>query len=147
MKIRAINLSKTKRHQLSFDPDKGTNKAITWVLGALDARVYAAIKDKATAIPMSAFSGDASEATATLNINKTNFDIVLFGLKGWEGLLDEDDKPVPYATENYNFEGRTYSVVKYDLLCQLPSEVIDELANEIMDINSLKEEDRKNSEG
>lgn len=143
-KIRAINLTKTKQHILSFDPDAKTDKAIKWKIGALDARLLAAIKDKATAIPMSAFASDGSDATATLNINKTNFDIVLFGLKGWEGLLDENDAPVVYRTDNTTFEGRTYLTVAYDLLIQLPTEVIDELAQEILDINTMKEEERKN---
>lgn len=143
-KIRAINLTKTKQHILTFDPDAKTDKAIKWKIGALDSRLMAAIKDRATAIPMSAFSGDNSDATATLNMNKTNFDVVLFGLKGWEGLLDEDDKPVEFRTEHTNFEGRTYLTVAYDLLIQLPGEVIDELAQEIIELNSLSSTDRKN---
>lgn len=146
MKIRCINLTKTKKHQLSFDSDAGTDKAVTWIIGALDSRIMAHIKDNATAIPMSAFSGENSDATATLNLNKTNFDIVVFGLKGWENLLDDTDKPVVFKTAHTSQAGKTYLTADPELIAMLPSEVIDELAQEIMEINTLKEEERKNSD-
>jgi hypothetical protein len=142
MKIRAINLTKTVKHQLSFDEDKGTDKAVTFILGALDSRVFAAIKDKATGIPMSALSG--GEGNATLNINQTNFDVVMFGLKGIENLLDDADKPVAYKTAHTNLAGKTHLTADPDLVAMLPPEVIDELATEIMEINMMKEEERKN---
>jgi hypothetical protein len=145
MKIRAINLTKTVKHQLSFDEDAGTDKATTWVLGALDSRVFAAIKDRATGIPMSALSG-GSEGTATLNLNQTNFDVVLYGLKGWENFRYDDDRQVEYKTSTANLGGKTYVVVDPELVKMLPPEVIDELANAIMEINTVSEPERKNSE-
>lgn len=145
MKIRAINLTKTIKHQLSFDDAAGTDEAVTWVLGALDSRVMSAIKDRATGIPMSALSG-GGEGTATLNLNQTNFDIVMFGLKGFENLRFEDDKQVEYKTAHTNLGGKTYLTCDPELIAILPSEVIDELANEILSINTLKEDERKNSE-
>jgi hypothetical protein len=141
-KIRAINLTRTLRHQLSFDENKGTDKAITWILGALDSRVFAAIKDRATGIPMSALNG--GDGTATLNINQTNFDIVLFGLKGFENFQYEDGKQVEYKTAHTNLGGKTYLTADPDLISMIPSDVIDELATEIMEMNSLKEDERKN---
>lgn len=146
MKIRAINLTKTVRHQLSFDEDAGTDKAVTWILGALDSRVMASIKDKATGIPLSALAGGSTDGTATLNINLTNFDVVLHGLKGFENFKFEDDSSVEYKTVTTNLNGKSYLTADPDLIKLLPSDVIDELAGVIMDINVLKEEERKNSE-
>ena len=142
MKIRAINLTKTIKHQLSFDEDAGTDAAVTWIVGALDSRVFAAIKDKATGIPMSALAG--GEGTATLNINQTNFDVVMFGLKGWENFKYEDGKSVEFKTTHTNLAGKTYLTADPELVAILPTEVIDELAGVIMEINTLKEEERKN---
>jgi hypothetical protein len=145
MKIRAINLTKTLRHQLSFDEDKGTDQATTWVLGALDSRVMATLKDRATGLPISALQG-STEGTAILNMNQVNFDVVVFGLKGFENFRYEDGKQVEYKTTHTNLGGKTYLTVDPELVKMLPPEVIDELANEIMDINVLKEEERKNSD-
>lgn len=146
MKIRAINLTKVVTHVLSFDEDKGTDKEIKWELGALDSRVLASIKDRATGIPMSALSGGGQDATATLNLNQTNFDIVVFGLKGFRNLLNEDGSAVEYKTAHTTLNGKTYLTADPDIVRTIPSEVIDELANEIMEINVMKEEERKNSE-
>lgn len=146
MQIKAVNLTKVVRHQLSFDDAIGTDKAVTWILGALDARVLGAIKDKATGIPMSALSGTNADAVATLNINQTNFDIVLFGLKGIEGLTDDEDKPFPFKTTHTNLNGKTYLTADPAVIEALPAEVIEELASTIMDLNTLKETERKNSD-
>lgn len=146
MKIRAINLTKTVRHQLSFDEDKGTDKAVTWIVGAIDSRVMASIKDKATGIPLSALAGGGTDGTATLNINLTNFDVVLFGLKGFENFRYDDDTLVEYKTTTTNLNGKSYLTADPDLIKMLPSDVIDELASAIMDINVLKEVERKNLE-
>lgn len=143
MKIRAINLSKTVRHQLSFDEDAGTDAAVTWIAGALDSRVLATIKDRATGIPMSALSG-SGEGTATLNLNQTNYDVVLYGLKGWENLTYEDGKQVEFKTSTSQLGGKTYVTVDPELMKLIPPEAIDELANVIMDINTMKDEERKN---
>lgn len=145
MKIRAINLTKTLDHQLSFDEDAGTDAATTFTLGALDSRVFSVIKDKATALPVSAFS-NPDGAMASLNMNQTNFDIVVFGLKGWKNLRDDEDKQIVYKTVHTVLGGRTYITVDPELIAILPDEVIAELANKIMDFNVPSEEERKNSE-
>lgn len=142
--IKTVNLSKVINHQLSTDPDTGTDAATTWLLGALDARVMAHIKDKATSIPVSAFT-DASNAMASLNINVTNFDIVQFGLKGWKNLQDEDGKQVEYKTVHTTLGGRTYQTCDPKIVEVLRDEEISELANKIMEINTLSEPERKNS--
>jgi hypothetical protein len=145
MAKKAINLSKTKDYQLNTDPDKGTDAATTWVLGALDSRVLAAIKDRATAIPMSALSGN-TDATATLNINQTNFDVVVFGLKGFKNFLNEDDKQVEYKTAHSLMGGKSYLTVDPAIVSTIDPADIDELATQILDFNTATEQERKNSE-
>ena len=143
MKIRAINLSRTIKHQLSFDEAAGTDDATTFLLGALDSRVFSVIKDKATALPVSAFS-NPDGAMASLNMNQTNFEIVVFGLKGWENFRDEEDNQIAYKTVHTQLGTRTYTTVDPELVALFPDEVIAELANKIMDFNSPTEEERKN---
>lgn len=145
MPIRAINLTKTIDHVLSFDDAAGTDDATVFQLGALDSRVMSVIKDKATALPVAAFSNPEG-AMASLNMNQTNFEIVVFGLKGWKNFFDEDNKPVPYKTIHNSLGNRTYVTVDPELVALLPDDAIAELANQIMDFNSPSETERKNLE-
>lgn len=145
MAIKAINLTKVIQHELSFDDEIGTDKAAKFTLGALDARVFSVIKDKATALPVSAFSNPEG-AMASLNMNQTNFDIVVFGLKGWVNFLDDSGNQVVFRSVHTNLAGKQYLTADPDLVALLPDEAISELATRIMDFNSPSEEDRKNSE-
>lgn len=144
MKIRAVNLTRTINHTLSFDDAIGTDDAVIWELGALDSRVLAAIKDRATGIPVSALSGGGGDATATLNINQTNFDVVLFGLKGFKNFKHDDDTSVEYKTAHTNLGGKTYVTADPDIIKMLPPEAIDELSSIVMEFNTLKADERKN---
>lgn len=145
MAIKAINLVKTVEYELSFDDAIGTDESTKFTLGALDARVFSVIKDKATALPVSAFSNPEG-AMASLNMNQTNFEIVVFGLRGWKNFQDESGNQVNFKTVHTILGGKTYITADPDLIAQLPDEAIAELANKIMDLNSPTEEDRKNSE-
>lgn len=147
MATKAINLTKVKTYQLNSDPDKGTDNATTWTIGALDSRVLATIKDRATAIPMSALSGANSEATATLNINQTNFDIVVFGLKGFLNFQDDEGKQVEYKSTNTTLGGKTYLTIDPSIVSRMNADDIDELATQIVEFNTMTEPERKNSEG
>lgn len=138
MAIKAVNLSKTIDYQSDYDPEKGTDKATVATLGAIDTRVLGIIKDKATAIPVSSFS--TGEGMATLNYNAMNFDVVQFGLKN---IVRFD---VPYKTTIRILGQKQYVVADDSVVAALPEEVLSEYAGKILEINSLSEEERKNSE-
>lgn len=143
--IKAINLAKTLDYVLSFDPDKDTDAATIWTIGTIDARVMSIIKDKATAIPVSAFSG-GGDGNATLNINQTNFEIVVFGLKGFKNFQDDDGKQIAWRGVQNNLANRNYFTCDPKIIEAMPEDAIAELAGKIMDINTLSEPERKNSE-
>lgn len=143
MAIKAINLTKTKSHELSFDPAIGTEDATKFTIGALDGRVFAVLKDRATALPVSAFTNPEG-AMAALNMNQTNFDIVVYGLRGWLNFQDDSGADVPFRTVTTNLAGKQYITADPELVRLLPEEALSELANEIMDMNAFTEEERKN---
>lgn len=145
MSIKAVNLTKTIDKQLSIDAAFGTDEATVFTIGALDGRVMSVIKDKATALPVSAFSNPEG-AMASLNMNQTNFELVVFGLKGWRNFKDDDGKEIPFKTIVNLLGNKSYVTADPDLVAQLPDEAVAELANMIMDINSIDETERKNSE-
>lgn len=144
MTIKATNLTRTVEKQLTIDDAYGTDQATVFTIGALDARVMSVIKDKATALPVSAFSNPEG-AMASLNMNQTNFELVVFGLKGWKNFKDDQNNEVPFKTFVNHLGNKSYITADPDLVAVLPDEAIAELANLIMDINSIDEEERKNS--
>lgn len=143
MAIKALNLVKTKEIELSFDDAIGTDAATKFTIGALDTRVFSIIKDKATALPVSAFSNPEG-AMASLNMNQTNFDIAVFGLRGWKNLKNDFDEDIAFRTTTTVMGGKSYITADPELVMTLPEDAIAEIATAVMDFNALSEEDRKN---
>ena len=137
MAFKAINLAKTKTIELESDPEYGTDAATKFTIGALDGRVLSLIKDKATGIPMSTFGG-GGDGMATLRMNEMNFDIVVHGLKG------VDNYDVAFTTTQKQLGGKTYLVADPDFVATIPDEITGEIAEQILNINTLTEEERKN---
>jgi hypothetical protein len=70
--------------------------------------------------------------------------LVRYGLKGWKGFLDSNDKEVLFLTQSENFGGRAYLVPNDKTINLLPYDLISELAIEISGDNELSEDDEKN---
>jgi hypothetical protein len=97
----------------------------------------ASIKDKATAIPVAAFS--SGEGLASLNINQMNFEVVQFGLKG---VTNYD---LTYTVETRRLGNKEYIVASTEFVASLDPEWIDEIATGILEINAISETEAKNS--
>jgi hypothetical protein len=68
-----------------------------------------------------------------------NFDVVQFGLKN---IVNFD---IPYKTGLRILGQKQYVVADDSVVAALPEEVLSEYAGKILEINSLSEEERKNS--
>lgn len=136
MPIKAVNLSKTIKYESPNDDAAGTDEATVFTLGALDARVISAIKDKATAIPVSSLG--TGEGFATLRINEMNFDVVQFGLKGLHNF------GMDFTSTTRQLGGKTYVVADPSIVEAIPEEEISGLADAILAINTLTDAERKN---
>lgn len=139
MAIKAVNLAKTKQYESDFDDDKGTEQATKWLIGAIDTRLLSLIKDKSTAIPMSVFGG-GGDGMASLRINEMNFDVVCYGLKAVSNF------ETTYTTTERVIGGKKYVIADPDFVATIPDYIIDELATAILEINTITETERKNSE-
>lgn len=139
MAIKAVNLAKTKTYESDFDEDKGTEAATKWLIGAIDSRLLSQLKDKSTAIPISAFSGNG-DGMASLRINEMNFDVVCYGLKAvsnYDGTYTAIERVIG---------GKKYTIADPDFVSSIPDHIIDELATAILEINTITETERKNLE-
>lgn len=138
--FKAINLTKTVEHQSELDPNKGTDKAVIFTLGAIDTRTFSSIFDK----QIESKTNKEGEIIIKPNQLTAAYQFVKFGLKGLQNWLDDKDSPIEFKTERVNVFGKSYTLVTDSILEGFPSELITELAEAIIDINNLSESDVKN---
>ncbi len=140
MAIQAIDLNETQDYISKYDT--GESKTI-WKLGALDSRIKKTIEDVAWEYEANPNAPGDAKAKASFNIGKTELEFVQFGLKGFENFQNKG-KQVYHATDTKIVSGKTYHVLKDDILRIIPGDVIRELADKIKEINNVGEEERKN---
>lgn len=143
MAIKAITLGETWDFYSSFDTAKGDART-KFVLGPVDSRVLAVLKDKATKI-----TGDANNPEAEIglayNTHEFNFQVAQFGLKGVDNLLDAKDEIINYETQRRNIGGKSYEIASQTLLERIPSDIVAEIAQDILDKNILNADEGKGS--
>lgn len=138
MALKAITRNRVRQFESDFDDAKGTDQATVFTVGALSPRLSAMIRDKSTSIGASASS---EETTVNVNINSANLEFVRYGLKGWTNFVDEDGNLVEFTTSR-DKDGN--EVASEESISALAEPVIQELAREINDFNTLSEKQRKN---
>ena len=71
---------------------------------------------------------------------EASYKVLQIGLKGWDNFKD-----VEFKSEKQEIYGRELDVVPLDLIERIPMPYIVELSAKIMELNSITEEERKNS--
>lgn len=142
MAIVALDNSTEKTYELSRDPDKGTEAATRFLLGAVPSRVLANIRDKATHFVV---DQKGEEVSTQVDQNKTNIEIVSVGLRGWENMKNSDGGDIAFSTKKRNIAGRSLEVADDSVIDALALDDINELANEIISMNALEPRQRKKS--
>ena len=95
----------------------------------------------------SAMQGDIEEIVVAHRdrLCRFAFDLVKFGLKGWDNLLDSSGAPLPFSTEEYKVPGvGSRPGVALSLMKRLPLEWLVELADVISRANHYDKEEEKN---
>lgn len=138
--FKAINLTKTIDYKSNLDPNKETDEAVVFTLGAVDSRTMSAIMDKNIETRIDK-EGDTMYKP---NQMTTAYMLVRFGLKGFKNWKDHDNSDVKFETESANVFGKNYKLVKESIISAFPPELITELSGEIYGFNSLEDEDVKN---
>ena len=135
--INAIPLGQNIEFILPYDKVNPT----IWVLGALDSIT----KMEMFSILAPVEKTDKSEEyNPRINPLQFNIELVRFGLKGFKNFMFNKD-PVEFKTEKISRYGKTYQVVSDETLGKIPVKVLNVLADEILRIQEVTEEERKNS--
>jgi hypothetical protein len=138
--FKAVNLTKTIKYESDLDSDKGTEAATKFILGAIDSRTWSHVVDTNMESKMT----QDGEQLNKFNQMTVAYNIVRFGLKGFENFLDDENKELVYKTEKFSMAGKAYMVTTEEIMSLLPVNLIMELAGEINSINTVSEEDSKN---
>jgi len=142
MVIQAIDLTETQNFISKHDTGEEGKQTI-WKLGSLDSRIKKTIEDIAWEYEANPNAPGDAKAKASFKIGKTELEFVQFGLKGFENFM-ANGRQVYHDTEVKNINGRTYHILKEEILCVIPGNIIKELADKIKEINNVSEEERKN---
>lgn len=137
-----IRSGEQKDHVSKKDPD--SSNPTVWTLGTLDLRTRTYIQDETATFEISS-DKSTDRAGVKLRIGERNLLIVRFGLKGWKNLKDAQGQEIPFEQEPFDLDGKSHLLVHRRRIEQLPYELIEELAAEILSLNTLTEPDRKNS--
>lgn len=140
--LTGISIFESKPYVSKFDHDK-TNPT-TFHIGALDPFTRAYIDDQSTTFKISSKNPN-DMADANISAAKRNILAVKFGLRGLDNFADPQTlKPVKFDTISFSVNGKNVNAVSDEIIKLFPTQLIDELANEILIANKLSEEETKN---
>ena len=109
MAIVGININETRDYILKSDPDK--DNPTVFKIGVLDPLLKAKILDEASAFEVSSQNPE-DEAKVSYKLNKRNYDLVRFGVKGIENLIDpQTQKPVKVNFDTVNIGHKPYCLL------------------------------------
>jgi hypothetical protein len=114
--ITGLNLDEVEDYTLKSDKDKPT----VWKLGI---------------IPSTIFAGISSDNTSVMD---KSIKLVQIGVKGWENFT------INYTTEKGSVGGRQVDMIPMSIIDTIPINVIAELAEKIIQINQLTDDETKN---
>ena len=118
--ITGLDLNETIDYKVDSDKDNPT----IWKLGVLSSYLY-------------------SRITAESEPLEGSFKVLQIAIKGWDNFALNGGL-FPYKTEKQKVIGREMEVVPLSDLERIPMKVLTELYNQILIINNLKEDERKN---
>ena len=138
-----IRNSETKEIVLDKDPDS-TNPTV-WILGTLDLRSRAFIQDETTAFQVSDSDRPQDKTDVKLHLSQSKILTARFGVKGWKNLKDSFGQDILYERDTLTIDGKSYDTVSKSLIERFPYELVEQLSDAILKLNSLTERDQKNS--
>jgi len=135
--INAIPLGQSIEFKLPYDKENPT----IWILGAIDSITKMEMFSVLAPIEKTEKSEDYSPRISPLQFN---LELVRFGLKGFKNFMF-NKQDVEFKTEKISRYGKTYQVASDETLGKIPMRVLNLLADEILKIQEVTEEERKNS--
>jgi len=116
-------------------------KPTTWRIKTLDSRVMGKLKDKTTKITVDPNNPDAEIGTQVAQ-HDLYMDLCTFGLAEPDNFMDSKGKEVKYETKRTNLGGKGYEVCTPEFIGRVPSNVIAELGEQILNYNEASADEK-----
>jgi len=116
------------------EADAKSDNPTTFTLRTLKARELVAIEDKVTRLSQ---SEDSDEVTISVFSGTQSYLALKAGLRGWSNFLLEDGNEAPFKADRSG-------TPKDATIDYIPTELRQELANEILKRSNMTEDERKN---
>ncbi len=136
----AIDPTATVLHSLEWDT--GENP-IMFMVGVVDSSLMAHIEDAHTTYVQSK-NGEGGASDIRLNLNRKNYEVVRFGLKGWTGFSDKKGE-LKFETARVKVPGiGERDAVTDDCMKRLSLRAISSIAQKVRNFSDLTETAEKN---
>lgn len=140
--ITGVNSYETKPYISKYDQDK--SNPTTFQIGVIDSFIKAHIEDQTAQFKFSAGGPNAPVDTLVF-ANKRNILAVKFGLRGLDNFMDpQTNKAIKFDTISVAVGGKNYPAVTDEILRLFTKELIEELAEIILNANRISEGETKN---
>ena len=140
MTIKALTLDEVEDYVCKLDT--GDEKTI-WSIGVIDAVMLAQIEDDLLQFKV---KQDSEDTETKLNLNKRNLEVVKHGLKGVTGFKDDTGEDIKLKMTSAVRAGQNVKLVHEQSLRLIPTAILKELAEKILEANNLTEDEVGNSD-
>lgn len=140
---RAFDINATREYVLTEDRGKPEDEQTKFHLGVLDSRLAAKLSDKSKAFGVNAKGDDDSAATVTLQFDTMHWDVVRYGLKGWDNFPGKDGAEVKCVRKNESVAGVGNRMGLTPESMDYLKPYIDELAKEILKDSQVTEDEKR----
>lgn len=142
MSFKLKSISTVHRYQSDLDEDKGTDKAVTFLIRTFPRKEATYLRSLLRNDLISYQSG--KEVIATNERPDTDLEFFRLGVCGWENMTDENGNEIPFKLEPKAVPPSVHP----DLLDMLPLELISDVALQaVWKFNFPSQDTLKNSEG
>ena len=144
MAIIGLSLDTTRDYVSVLDSAKGTPEETVFVLGTLDSRIMAKIRDKTTTMGLDPNKPD--EVTQTVNLREMDFDTVVYGQRNCRNFVDANGQKIEFRSTIRIHSGTNYEVADPLFVRRIPGAILAELARQIRGDNTLSTGEAGNSD-
>ena len=146
MAVKGNSFAEHEEYICKDDPARTKEDGATvFYLGNIPSFIQAELKDMQSSATVN--FGDAATQTMNNRVSARNRKAFRIGIKGWHNFPDTKGAMIPYEVEPIFEGGRQIMAVAEAIMDRIPLGVWNEVGQEVFNVNTMTEADRKKFEG
>lgn len=137
--IKAVDIDAISEYVCKEDRGVTKEEQTVWKIGVLDSLTMADISQMDVE-----FDPGSKEQKVKANIAGRDLDYVRYGLKGWVNFKNTKGEDIKPRFNTLSRGGRAVQILHDECLRQIPTKIIRELAEVILNENEISESEEKN---